>query len=76
MDVVAAPPYASPVQDLTLTNDELRDAAQAARLAAAQAQRDAETHTNPRINATFVAAVERYKRLAAKFDATRHGLAS
>jgi hypothetical protein len=59
------------VPDLTLTDDELRDAAQAARLAAAQAQSDAAVQPNPRISRTFAESVERFTRLAAKFEQVR-----
>jgi hypothetical protein len=57
------------VPDLSLTDEELRDAAQAARLAAWRAQKDTDTQPHPRINAAFAADAERYKRLSAKFDA-------
>jgi len=57
---------------LALTHDELRDAAQAARLAAAQAQRDAPAQSNPRISAAFAADAQRYTALGEKFEAARH----
>jgi len=61
------------VPDITLTNEELRDAAQAARLAAHRAQEDAAAQPNPRISATFKADVERYAALATKFELARRG---
>jgi hypothetical protein len=57
--------------NLEFTDDELRDAAQAARLAAAQAEKDEAAQSNPRISATFAEAVERYTRLAEKFEEVR-----
>jgi hypothetical protein len=63
--------YASPVSDPTISDDELRDAAQAARLAAAQTEGDAARQTNPRITATFEMGVARYKALAVKFERAR-----
>jgi hypothetical protein len=56
---------------IDLSDDELRDAAQAARLAAAQAQKDAAAQPNPRISATFGADAERYARLAEKLERAR-----
>jgi hypothetical protein len=64
--------YASPVPDLTLTDEELRDAAQAARMAAHRAQQDAAAQPNPRISAAFAAAAELYTQLAQKFEGVRH----
>jgi hypothetical protein len=57
--------------DLTLTEEELRDAAQAARLAAHRAQQDAAAQPNPRISATFGADAERYTTLCERFEAAR-----
>jgi len=54
---------------LDLSDDELRDAAQVARVAARQMEGDAERQTNPRITATFEAGVARYGALA--FEAAR-----
>jgi hypothetical protein len=60
---------------IELSDSELRDAAQAARMAAHRAQQDAAAQPNPRISATFAADVERYGRLAAKFESSNsHGL--
>jgi hypothetical protein len=59
------------VPAIDLTDSELRDAAQATRLAAHRAQQDAATQPNPRINATFAADAERYVRLSEKFGAAR-----
>jgi hypothetical protein len=57
---------------IELSGNELRDAAQAARLAAAQAQKDATAQPNPtRISAAFAESVERYTRLAGKFEKAR-----
>jgi hypothetical protein len=59
------------VRDLTLTDEELRDAAQAARLAAHRAQQDADAQPNPRINATLARDAERYRLLGEKFEAAK-----
>jgi hypothetical protein len=56
---------------IELSEQELRDAAQAARLAAHRAQQDAAAQLNPRISATFAADAERYARLAEKFEQAR-----
>jgi len=57
------------VPDVTLTDEELRDAAQAARLAARQAERDALAQQNPRIHQMFAADGERYRLLSEKLQA-------
>jgi len=62
--------------DVTLTDAELRDAAQAAPLAAVQAQRDAEAQPNPRISETFADDVARYTALGARFERARERPAS
>jgi hypothetical protein len=63
--------YDPPVPTLELTDDELRDAAQAARIAAAQAQKDAAAQPNPRISAAFSESAESYGQLAEKCEAAR-----
>jgi hypothetical protein len=63
--------YDPSVATLELTDDELRDAAQAARLAVAQAQKDATAQPNPRISATFLECSKCYVRLAEKFEEAR-----
>jgi hypothetical protein len=59
------------VPDITLIDEELRDAAQAARLAARQAERDAEAEQNMRMQRLFAADAERYWLLGEKFDRAR-----
>ncbi len=59
---------------LNLTDDELQDAAQAARLASEQAEKDAERHTNPTIRSMFDGTARRWRELAAKFERARFGL--
>jgi len=61
------------VPTLELTDAELRDAAQAARMAAQRAQQDTTAQPNPRIKQTFEADLERYARLAEKFEHARRG---
>jgi hypothetical protein len=56
---------------LDFTDDELRDAAMAARVAARQAEQDAAMQTNPRINRTFREATARYTQLSDKFEHAR-----
>jgi hypothetical protein len=57
---------------LNLTDDELQDAAQAARLASVLADKDAEKQTNPRIKAMFDASARSFKELANKFEQARY----
>ena len=58
---------------LHLTDDELQDAAQAARIASEQAERDAERHTNPTIRSMFDGTARRWRELADKFERARFG---
>jgi hypothetical protein len=57
--------------DVTLSTDELRDAAMACRIAAHQAEHDAARQDNPRLKASFVEGAQRYLTLAAKFESAR-----
>jgi len=59
------------VPTLDLIDDEVRDAAQAARSAAYRTQQDAAAQPNPRISATFAADAERYTALCERFEAAR-----
>jgi hypothetical protein len=72
IDGYQAENYPSRMPTLELSNDELRDAAQAARAAAHRAQQDAAAQPNPRITATFQADAERYAQLAERFERVRH----
>jgi len=56
---------------MELATDEMRTAAMACRIGAAQAQQDAERQDNPRLRATFAEAAERYTALAARFENAR-----
>jgi chromosome segregation ATPase len=56
---------------LDFTDDELQDAAQAARVASVQAEKDAERQSNPRIKAMFDGTARRFSELAAKFERAR-----
>jgi hypothetical protein len=56
---------------IELTDDELRDAAMAARIAAMRAEQDAAAQANPRIKATFADGVARYATLGKKFEQAR-----
>jgi hypothetical protein len=56
---------------LNLTDDELQDAAQAARIASEQAEKDAERHTNPTLRSMFDGTARRWRELAAKFERAR-----
>jgi len=62
---------ASRMPSLNLTDEELQDAAQAARIAAVQAEADANRQTNPAIKATFARCARRWRELANKFDRAR-----
>jgi hypothetical protein len=56
---------------LNLTDDELRDAAQATRAAAKRQQREAAIQPDGRIRERFTAVARAYRALAEKFDAAR-----
>jgi hypothetical protein len=56
---------------LNLSDDELQDAAQAARIASVQAEGDADRQSNPRIKAMFENSARRWKELATKFERAR-----
>lgn len=56
---------------VNLSVDELRDAAQAAQLAAAQADKDAERQSNPSIKGAFDGSARRWRELARKFERAR-----
>jgi hypothetical protein len=56
---------------LHLTDDELQDAAQAARIACVQAEKDAEKQTNPTIKGMFDSSARRWRELANKFERAR-----
>jgi hypothetical protein len=58
---------------LHLTDDELQDAAQAARIASEQAEKDAERHTNPTLRSMFDGTARRWRELANKFERARFG---
>jgi hypothetical protein len=56
---------------IELSDEELKDAAQAARMAAHRAQQDAAAQPNPRIRTTFADDAKRYAQLAEKFERAR-----
>jgi hypothetical protein len=56
---------------LNLTDDELQDAAQAARIASVQAENDAEKQSSPRVRAMFESSARRWRELADKFERAR-----
>jgi hypothetical protein len=51
-----------------LTDEELRDAAMAARFASIQAQRDNDAQPNPRISQAYAASTARYTALGERFE--------
>jgi hypothetical protein len=59
------------VTALNLTDDELQDAAQAARLASVQAEKDADRQSNPSIKSLLDGSARRWRELAAKFERAR-----
>lgn len=59
---------------LQLTDDELQDAAQAARIACVQAEKDAEKQSNPTIKSMFDGSARRWRELATKFERARSRL--
>ena len=62
------------ITPLQLTDDELQDAAQAARIACVQAEKDAEKQSNPTIKGMFDSSARRWRELAAKFERARSRL--
>ena len=56
---------------LQLNDDELQDAAQAARIACVQAEKDAEKQSNPTIRGMFDNSARRWRELAAKVERAR-----
>jgi hypothetical protein len=63
--------FFAPMTPLNFTDDELQDAAQAARVASHQADTDAERQSNPRIKAMFDGTARRFSELATKFERAR-----
>ena len=63
--------HASHMPHINLASDELQDAAQAARVAAAQAEADAEKQSSPSIRAMFDNSARRFRELAARFERVR-----
>jgi hypothetical protein len=63
----------SAMTPLNLTDDELQDAAEAARIASEQAKKDAERHTNPAIRSMYDGTARRWRELADKFERARFG---
>lgn len=61
----------SRMSTLNFTDDELQDAAEAARLASDQADKDAEKQSSPRVKAMFDGSARRYRELANKFENAR-----
>ncbi len=58
---------------LQLTDDELQDAAQAARVASVQSETDAERQSNPKVKGLFENSARRFRELAEKFERARCG---
>jgi hypothetical protein len=59
------------MRNIQLEDDELRDAAQAARVASVQAEQDAEKQSNNSVRAMFDYMVRRFQELADKFERAR-----
>jgi hypothetical protein len=56
---------------LNLSDDELQDAAQAARIASVQAESDSDKQSSPRVKAMFDSSARRWRELAKKFETAR-----
>ena len=56
---------------LQFTDDELQDAAEAARLASEQADKEAEKQNSPRLRAMMDGSARRFAELAKKFERAR-----
>ena len=63
--------FLSPMKTLTLTDDELQDAVQAARSASVQAEKDGERQSNPQVKGMFDSSARRWRELAKKFETAR-----
>jgi len=59
------------MKTLDLTDDELQDAAQAARIACVQAEKDSERQSNPQVKGMFASSARRWRELAKKFETAR-----
>ena len=66
--------FLAPMKTLNLTDDELQDAVQAARIASVQAEKDAERQSNPQVKGMFDSSARRWRELAAKFEKARLNL--
>lgn len=58
---------------IQLTDDELQDAAQAARVASALAEKDAEKQSSPKVRGLFENSARRFLELSEKFERARTG---
>ncbi|HEU5133620.1 MAG TPA: hypothetical protein VFU13_00625 [Steroidobacteraceae bacterium] len=56
---------------INLAPDELQDAAQAARIASVQAEKDAEKQSSPKVRGMFENAARRFRDLADRFERAR-----
>ncbi len=56
---------------LNFTDDELQDAAEAARLASEHADKEADKQNSPRVRAMLDATARRFAELAKKFERAR-----
>jgi len=63
--------FSTPMKTLNLTDDELQDAVQAARIASVQAEKDAERQSNPQVRVMFDSSARRWRELAKKFETAR-----
>ena len=63
--------FLTPMKTLNLTDDELQDAVQAARIASVQAEKDAERQSNPQVKGMFDSSARRWRELASKFEKAR-----
>jgi hypothetical protein len=59
------------MKTLDFTDDELQDAAQAARIASVQAEKDSERQSNPQVKGMFDNSARRWRELANKFERAR-----
>jgi hypothetical protein len=59
------------MKTVALTDDELQYAAQAARVASVQAEKDSERQSNPQVKGMFDSSARRWRDLAKKFETTR-----
>jgi hypothetical protein len=63
--------FFAPMRAVHFEDDELRDAAEAARVACVHAEHEAEKQSNAKVRAMWDSAARRYRELAERFERAR-----